>query len=199
MTAVAGTTLQVQPDRSRLRRWLMVPAACVTIFGALHHLDHMIRGNHTGWPLREEVTPFTLSLLIYFFLIPGLYLTARGRAWAGYWLAVALPLLALVGSVHFLPGEDTETLAHVYLPYAQPLEYAARPLEYAPAGVPAERVAFFRDVYPRYASPLWGVLAVGDLVALVLSLLVLLGSAIRARLLSGRWSAPAGPPADLSR
>ena len=186
MIASVDTTLRTEPDRSRLQRWLMIPAACVTIFGVLHHLDHIIRGNHTGWPVREEITPFTFSLLIYFFLIPGIYLTARGRAWAGYWLAVAIPLLALVSFVHFLPTENTETLAHIYIPYAQPLEYAARPLEYAPDGVPAERVAFFRDVYAPSASPLWGVLAVADLVALVISLLVLLGAAIRAWLLSGR-------------
>jgi hypothetical protein len=86
---------------------LLAVAAGVTIFAVLHHVDHVIRGNHSGWPFQEAVTPFTFSLLIYALLLPGLYLTARGRLMAGYWLFVALVGLALVFSVHFV-GEGRE-------------------------------------------------------------------------------------------
>ena len=94
---------RVQPVRTKLRTWLLFAAACVTIFAILHHVDHVIRGNHSGWPFQEEVTPFTFSLLIYVLLLPGLYLTARGRLMAGYWLFTAFVGLALVVWVHFVP------------------------------------------------------------------------------------------------
>jgi Zn-dependent membrane protease YugP len=91
-----------QPVRTKLRTWLLVAAASVTIFGFFHHVDHVVRGNHSGWPFQEELTPFTFSLLIYALLLPGLYLTRRGRLMAGYWLFTAAVLLALVTSVHFV-------------------------------------------------------------------------------------------------
>src|SRR5580700_8664028 len=33
--------------------------------GVLHHIDHVLRFDHSGWPFREIVTPFTYSLLVY--------------------------------------------------------------------------------------------------------------------------------------
>jgi len=116
-----STAAEVQPVRARLRRWLLVAAASVTIFGFFHHVDHVVRGNHSGWPFEEEVTPFTFSLLIYVLLLPGLYLTWRGRLMAGYWLSTAAVLLALVTSVHFV-GEDREApIRDIYAVYDSPL------------------------------------------------------------------------------
>ena len=43
-----------------------------------HHIDHVIRGNHVGWPLTEHVTPFTYSLGLYPLIFLGLYLYASG-------------------------------------------------------------------------------------------------------------------------
>ena len=80
---------RVQPVRTKLRIRLLIAAACVTIFAILHHVDHVIRGNHSGWPFQEAVTPFTFSLLSYALLLPGLYLTAKGGLMAGYWLFTA--------------------------------------------------------------------------------------------------------------
>src|SRR3712207_40864 len=111
----------VQPVRAKLRIWLVVAAASVTIFGFFHHVDHVVRGNHSGWPFEEAVTPFTFSLLIYALLLPGLYLTWRGRLMAGYWLFTAAVLLALVTSVHFL-GEDREApIRDIYAVYDSPV------------------------------------------------------------------------------
>lgn len=31
----------------------------------LHHADHVLRVDHSGWPFRPHVTPFTFSLLAY--------------------------------------------------------------------------------------------------------------------------------------
>jgi hypothetical protein len=40
------------------------------ILGVLHHTDHVLRWDHSGWPFRPQVTPFTFSLLVYPILIP---------------------------------------------------------------------------------------------------------------------------------
>jgi hypothetical protein len=116
-----ATKAEVQPVRTKLRTWLLIAAASVTIFGFFHHVDHVVRGNHSGWPFEQEVTPFTFSLLIYALLVPGLYLTWRGRLMAGYWLFTAAVLLALVSSVHFV-GEDREApIRDIYAVYDSPL------------------------------------------------------------------------------
>ena len=89
----------------RWRRALLVLGIGVTVFGVLHHV---VRGNHSGWPFREEVTPFTFSLLVYALLLPGIYMNLRGRVAAGWWLFTAAVALALVAFVHFLSGEERE-------------------------------------------------------------------------------------------
>jgi hypothetical protein len=33
--------------------------------GVCHHIDHVLRYDHSGWPFRPEVTPFTYSFLVY--------------------------------------------------------------------------------------------------------------------------------------
>jgi hypothetical protein len=115
-------TTRPQPAQTNLRRWLLVAAAGVTIFGIFHHVDHVVRGNHSGWPFEEAVTPFTFSLLIYTLLVPGLYLTARGRLMAGYWLFTAVVGLALVVWVHFVPIGDYEApIEDIYAVYGSPL------------------------------------------------------------------------------
>jgi hypothetical protein len=48
---------------------------CAAIFvGLLHHTDHVLRFDHSGWPFRASVNPFTFSLLAYpisLFALPG--------------------------------------------------------------------------------------------------------------------------------
>jgi hypothetical protein len=106
--------------RTSLRRWLLVAATAVTIFGIFHHIDHVVRGNHSGWPFQEAVTPFTFSLLIYALLLPGLYLTIQGRLMAGYWLFTAVAALALVISVHFVGEEREAPVRDIYAVYDNP-------------------------------------------------------------------------------
>jgi hypothetical protein len=43
----------------------------------LHHVDHVFRADHSGWPFSPVVTPFTFSLLIYPLL--GVALWAKSR------------------------------------------------------------------------------------------------------------------------
>ena len=107
-------------SRANLRRWLLIAAAAVTIFGLIHHLDHVVRGNHSGWPFQEEVSPFTFSLLIYALLVPGLYLSLRGRLIAGYWLFTAVVLFAVVTLAHFVGSEREAPIRDIYAAYESP-------------------------------------------------------------------------------
>jgi hypothetical protein len=118
-----STVAEERSAQAKLRIWLLVAAASVTTFGFFHHVDHVARGNHSGWPFEEPVTPFTFSLLIYALLLPGLYLTAKGRLMAGYWLFTAVVGLALVVWVHFVPTGDYEApIEDIYAVYGNPLE-----------------------------------------------------------------------------
>jgi hypothetical protein len=92
------------------------------VFGLMHHADHVIRGNHSGWPFQAEVTPFTFSLLIYALILPGIYMTAKGRDVAGYHLFVGVVGLALLGTVHFVPtGGQESPMRDIYMVYGSPL------------------------------------------------------------------------------
>ena len=104
--------------RERWRRALLVLGISVTASGVLHHTDHVVRGNHSGWPFQEAVTPFTFSLLVYVLLLPGIYMNLRGRLAAGWWLFTAAVALALVAFVHFLSGEEREApIRDIYAVY----------------------------------------------------------------------------------
>jgi hypothetical protein len=118
-----GTTkLAARGGYEGYRRWLLVFASGAVVFGLMHHADHVIRGNHSGWPFQAEITPFTFSLLIYALILPGIYLTAKGRSVPGYHLFVAVIGLALLGFVHFVPTGDHEApIRDIYMIYESPL------------------------------------------------------------------------------
>jgi hypothetical protein len=103
------------------RRGLLALGCVVTVLAALHHVDHVVRGNHSGWPFQEAVTPFTFSLLIYALLLPGIYMNLRGRVAARWWLFVALVGLALVFSVHFVGAEREAPVRDIYAVYDSPV------------------------------------------------------------------------------
>jgi Zn-dependent membrane protease YugP len=112
---------EIRLSRTNLRRWLLIAATAVTIFGLLHHADHVVRGNHSGWPFQDEVSPFTFSVLIYALLVPGLYLTLRGRLRAGYWLFTTVVLFAVVTLAHFVGSEREAPIRDIYAVYASPV------------------------------------------------------------------------------
>ena len=112
----------IETARYSSRRWLLIFASSATVFSLLHHADHVIRGNHSGWPFQAEVTPFTFSLLIYALILPGIYMTAKGKQVAGYHLFVAIVGLALLGGVHFVPtGEQESPIHDIYMVYGSPV------------------------------------------------------------------------------
>ena len=60
---------------SRGEKLLLLAAA----LAVLHHVDHVLRVDHSGWPFLPEVTPFTFSLVIYPVFISVLLL--RSKPW----------------------------------------------------------------------------------------------------------------------
>jgi hypothetical protein len=79
--------------------------------GLLHHADHVGRADHSSWPFRSELGPFTYTLLIYPILV--LVFVAR----RGHWFrAIGLGIVALVTVVaHTLiepPGQIYGTWAN---------------------------------------------------------------------------------------
>lgn len=59
--------------------------------GLVHHADHVLRADHSGWPFTAEPTPFTASLLVY--PIALAIVVARGRPWLRVGLAAGLFLV----------------------------------------------------------------------------------------------------------
>jgi hypothetical protein len=115
-------TMGLQTARDCSRRWLLIFASSATVFSVLHHVDHVTRGNYSGWPFQAEVTPFTFSLLIYTLILPAIYLTAGGRDVAGYHMFVAITGLILLGTVHFAPTGGQESPIHdIYMVYESPV------------------------------------------------------------------------------
>jgi hypothetical protein len=88
-------------------------ALVTTALAVLHHIDHVLRVDHSGWPFRPDVTPFTYSLLVYVAIAAVLFL----RRWPRTRIAMA-GVLALV-----------PTLAHMALetPFDQYRTWATRP------------------------------------------------------------------------
>jgi hypothetical protein len=91
-----------------------------TVLGAAHHLDHVIRGNHVGWPITPEVNPFTYSLAIYPLLAISLYLTVTRRAAARYWAVFFAFSAGMLAYFHVSPWA-VEPPQDVIAPYANPL------------------------------------------------------------------------------
>ena len=121
MTTTPTSGEKVHAQEEALRRRLVRAAAATAVLATIHFLDHAVRGqlvldrgldpawNHSGWPFQPRITPFTVSLVaVYGLLLGGIALTVRGRLWAGYWLATAVALTALVTRVHFFGGTRAE-------------------------------------------------------------------------------------------
>jgi hypothetical protein len=99
---------------------LYVLIAIPTLLGMAHHVDHVIRGNHVGWPVAPTVNSFTYSLAIYPIIGIGLYLTATDRVGVRYWVGTASLGAVMMWVFHLSPWA-VEPPSDVILPYANPL------------------------------------------------------------------------------
>ena len=83
-----------------------------------HHLDHVIRYNAVGWPLTDQVTAFTASLVVYPVIATGLLAYRAGRVGPGFWALVSGGGAVFVSAVHFGPTavEPPEMILEPYDP-----------------------------------------------------------------------------------
>jgi hypothetical protein len=51
--------------------------SAATGLGLLHHADHVLRADHSGWPFTTVTTPFTYSLSVYAVVITAFLLRSR--------------------------------------------------------------------------------------------------------------------------
>lgn len=96
---VVATTSSSPLTRSE---WLMLLGAGL---GVLHHIDHILRFDHSGWPFRDIVTPFTYSLLVYPLLAVAFFW--RSGSWTRF--AIVLLIFLLTQSAHIFletPGQQ---------------------------------------------------------------------------------------------
>lgn len=85
-------------------------ALLTTVAGVLHHADHVLRYDHSGWPFRPEVGVFTYTLAVY----PVIAVVLLARGWPRLRIALS-GLLALFPTLsHILietPAEQYRTWA----------------------------------------------------------------------------------------
>jgi len=61
----------------------------VVALAVLHHLDHVLRADNSGWPFTSDVTPFTISLVVYPIFVLDFVLLRR-RPWVRVGLVAVL-------------------------------------------------------------------------------------------------------------
>lgn len=83
--------------------WMTRLIALATLFAVGHHIDHIIRGNHVGWPLIPQGTAFTVSLGFYPIIAAGYLFYKRGAIGAAFWSILAAVGLGFVGLTHLGP------------------------------------------------------------------------------------------------
>jgi hypothetical protein len=78
--------------------------------GALHHVDHVLRDNHSGFPFTKNVNEFTASLAIYPIILSGHFFDLGPN----YWITVESAALIGLGLAHTL----VEPPSHQHDPWA---------------------------------------------------------------------------------
>ena len=76
-------------------RWAERLLPYTLLVGLLHHADHVLRADHSGWPFIDRITPFTYSLVAYPILLFAL-LARRLPVWLR-----ALPVALMAGFTLF--------------------------------------------------------------------------------------------------
>jgi hypothetical protein len=88
---VNNSTVTTQPAAPSKRRftpgeWMLLGVVALAV---LHHLDHVLRADNSGWPFTPDVTPFTISLLVYPIFVLD-FLLLRQRPWIRVGLVAVL-------------------------------------------------------------------------------------------------------------
>jgi hypothetical protein len=107
----AVTTKPPAPSRERFTpgEWMLLGVVALAV---LHHLDHVLRGDNSGWPFTPDVTPFTISLLVYPIFVLD-FLLLRDRPWVRVGLvAVLFAALQLTHAIVEPPTDQYGTWAN---------------------------------------------------------------------------------------
>ncbi len=126
-------------------------AVITTVLGVMHHVDHVLRYDHSGWPFKPEVTPFTYSLLIY----PVIALVFALRRFPRVRVALAALLFLFPTFAHMTietPADQFRTWAEA--PHVNLLHINAPAFGFAAVGITvllslfalATCVSFWREV-----------------------------------------------------
>ncbi|MFL6103448.1 MAG: hypothetical protein ACJ74K_09010 [Actinomycetes bacterium] len=109
-----SSTVTTEPAASSRRRftpgeWMLLGVVALAI---LHHLDHVLRADNSGWPFTPDVTPFTISLLVYPIFVLD-FLLLRDRPWVRVGLvAVLFVALQVTHTLVEPPGDQYGTWAN---------------------------------------------------------------------------------------
>jgi hypothetical protein len=86
-------------------------ALATVAIGIIHHVDHVLRFDHSGWPFKPEITPFTYSLAVY--VLIALVFALRRHPKARVVLALLLFLFPTLAHVFLeTPFDQYHTWAH---------------------------------------------------------------------------------------
>ncbi len=153
-------------ERFTLGEWMLLGVVALAF---LHHIDHVLRADNSGWPFTADVTPFTISLLVYpIFALD--FLLLRDRPWVRVGLvAVLFVALQVTHAIVEPPADQYGTWAN---------------------GTSAVPHALGRPNLLDIASPVLGALSVA--VSSLLSLAVLAALALLAREARTSQLQPAG-------
>jgi hypothetical protein len=92
------------PASGRLTRgeWMLL---AVVALAFAHHVDHVLRADNSGWPFTPDVTPFTISLLVYpIFALD--FLLLRSRPWVRVALVAGLFVALQIAHAVYEPPTD---------------------------------------------------------------------------------------------
>jgi hypothetical protein len=104
---VNSSTVAPQPAASLSRRftpgeWMLLGVVALAF---LHHLDHVLRADNSGWPFTPDITPFTISLLVYPIFVLD-FVLLRDRPWVRVGLVAVLFVALQVTHALFEPPTD---------------------------------------------------------------------------------------------
>jgi len=77
----------------------------VAALAFVHHVDHVLRADNSGWPFTPDVTAFTISLLVYPILLLD-FLLLRRRPWVRVALVAGLFVALQVAHAVYEPPAD---------------------------------------------------------------------------------------------
>jgi len=105
--------------RTNVTRVLLLLVGVSILLGMAHHIDHVIRGNHVGWPITGHVNAFTYSLAVYPLFAVGAYLLLTDRDSVLYWTGFLTLSATMLAYFHISPWA-IEPPQDVIGPYATP-------------------------------------------------------------------------------